>query len=108
MARRSAHSAQRRFEGRRTGPAFQDAQRATRADVAWDASTGRFVVHGPRARYQIFEPDGTHVTQVSYTAKIWRDRHARGRWLELTDQQWAHFVALFHQRPENDDDFIDD
>lgn len=92
--RRSEHSEQRRREGRRTGPAFTDAQRATRAQVAWDTQPGRFVVRGPLARYHVLDGSGVHVTQVSYTAKTWLDRHATGRWVALTDEQWEKFRAL--------------
>ncbi len=35
-----------------------------------------------------------HVTQVSYTARTWRERHNSGRWVTLTDAQWERFRAV--------------
>ena len=95
--RRSEHSEERRAEGRRTGPAFSDAQRANHADVAWDTDTDRFVVRGPRGRYQIFEASGEHVTQVDYPARTWNERRRHGRWAELTEAQWTWFARVFRK-----------
>lgn len=98
MARRSEHSEQRRSEWRRTGPAFNDAQRATRSNVAWDTYTDRFVVQGEEGRYQIFEANGEHVTQVDYDRQTWLERHRIERWKELTDEQWDLFQKLFQSQ----------
>jgi RHS repeat-associated protein len=93
--RRSQHSEARAAQGRRTGPAFRDAHNASRSRVAWDNETGRFVVRGPDGRYHVFETDGEHVTTVNYTAKTWYNRHASGRWTDLTDEQWEQFQRAY-------------
>jgi hypothetical protein len=82
--RRSEHSEQRRATGRRTGPAFNDAQRARQNDV-FIQPNGRYVVRGPRGREHIFEPDGELVTSL--------DR-ARRRHLEIVRQGERQRVAL--------------
>lgn len=78
--RRSSHSEQRRLEGRRVGPAFNDARGARQSDV-FVQPDGRYVVRGPRGREHIFEPDGTLVTSI--------DRSHAAHLKKLQDQSRA-------------------
>jgi hypothetical protein len=92
--RRSRHAKKRGEEGRRTEEAFNDAEKARRADVGYDTEKDRFVVRGKRGREHIFELDGEHTTSIDRAKKAHRTRMRKGRIRPLTGAEWKKFTEL--------------
>lgn len=92
---RSPHAEQRRQEGRRTGAAFNDAQRAKRGDVFIDDETGRYVLRGSRGREHVFEPDGELVTTIDRPYRAHLNRLRSGRIREITEEDFKRFQEIF-------------
>jgi hypothetical protein len=90
----SEHAKERGAQGRRTGPAFGDAQRARQADV-YVQPDGRYVVRGPRGREHIFEPDGTHVTSIDRSAKAHQGKVNAGERTPITAEGFERFKEIF-------------
>ena len=91
---RSVHSEQRRAEGRRVGPAFNDAQSARPSDV-FVQPDGRYVLRGPRGREHIFEPDGALVTSIDRNNRAHQLKVRRGERQLATPQEFEVFRRLF-------------
>jgi hypothetical protein len=91
---RSAHAEQGRAEGRRIGPAFNDAQRARQSDV-FVQPDGRYVVRGPRGREHVFESNGTHVTSIDRSQSAHTQKVARGERAPASAKQFETFMQLF-------------
>jgi hypothetical protein len=91
---RSDHAVQRGKEGRRTGPAFGDAQRARQSDV-YKQPDGRYVVRGRNGREHIFEPDGTHVTSIDRPKAAHEGKVDRGERRPVTEQEFEEFQKIF-------------
>ncbi len=92
---RSEHAEQREQEGRRTKPAFNDAQKARRVDLFVDTETGRYIVRGGRGREHVFEQDGELVTTVDRTRAAHLRRLRNGRIRELSDEEYEQFEDFF-------------
>ena len=92
--RRSEHAELRRAQGRRVGPAFNDAAQARQADV-FIQPDGRYVVRGPRGREHIFEPNGEHVTTLDRPRKAHEGKVTRGQRQRVTDEEFSKFKELF-------------
>jgi hypothetical protein len=90
----SAHAQERAAQGRRTGPAFNDAQQARQADVFVQPDR-RYVVRGPRGREHVFEPDGTHVTSIDRTAKAHQGKVAKGERAPISAGDFERFKEIF-------------
>lgn len=90
----SAHAQERAAQGRRTGPAFSDAQRARQADV-FVQQDGRYVVRGPRGREHIFEKDGTHVTSIDRTASAHQGKVTKGERVPISAADFERFQEIF-------------
>lgn len=93
--RRSEHAEQRASEGRRTGPAFNDAQRANKSDVFVDEETGRYILRAARGREHVFETDGELVTSIDRTHNAHLSRLKNGRIRAVTDEELKSFLELF-------------
>jgi len=89
----SEHAKERSAEGRRTGPAFGDAQRARQADV-YVQPDGRYVVRGPRGREHIFERDGTHVTSIDRSARAHQGKVDGGERMPITSDEFERFKEI--------------
>ena len=92
--RRSEHSEQRRGEGRRVGPAFNDAQRARQSDV-FIQPDGRYVVRGPRGREHIFEPDGELFTSIDRSQRAHQGKISQGERRPVTLNEFERFQEIF-------------
>jgi hypothetical protein len=90
----SDHAVQRGKEGRRTGPAFGDAQKAKRPDV-YKQRDGRYVVRGRNGREHIFEPDGTHKTSIDRTKAAHEGKVRSGERTPVTEQEYEEFKKIF-------------
>ncbi|MBC7814746.1 MAG: hypothetical protein H7175_26555 [Burkholderiales bacterium] len=93
--RRSSHAKRRAEEGRRTGPAFNDAQRAQKSDVFIDVETLRYVVRGTRGREHVFEMNGQLLTTIDRSNSAHLRRLRYGNIRELTDEEFMKFQELF-------------
>ena len=91
---KSEHAKERAAEGRRVGPAFNDARNARPSDV-FVQPDGRYVVRGPRGREHIFEPDGTHVTTVDRSAATHQRKLQAGERRFASDDEFTQFKELF-------------
>jgi Domain of unknown function (DUF4157) len=92
--KRSEHAELRRREGRRVGPALNDAQNARQADV-FVQSDGRYVVRGPRGREHIFEPDGTHITSLDRTRNAHQAIIENGGRRYVSPEEFERFKKIF-------------
>ena len=90
---RSDHSKQRGDEGRPVQTAFNDAQRATQANIFIQAD-GRYVVRGPRAREHIFERSGELVASIVRSNKLHRRKVMRGERQSVEAQQFNEFKEV--------------
>jgi hypothetical protein len=89
----SEHAKARAAQGRRTGPAFNDAQSARQADV-YVQPDGRYVVRGPRGREHIFEADGTHVTSIDRSARAHQGKVEAGERVPITTEGYDRFKEI--------------
>lgn len=92
---RSEHAEQRASEGRRTGPAFNDAQRSRKSDVFMDEETDRYILRAVRGREHVFEMDGELVTSIDRSHNAHLRRLKNGRIRAVTDDEFAKFQELF-------------
>lgn len=93
--RRSFHAMRRAEEGRRTGPAFGDAQRARKSDVYMDVETLRYMLRGSRGREHIFETNGQLLTTIDRSNAAHLRRLRYGIIRQLTDEEFLKFQELF-------------
>lgn len=91
---RSDHAQKRASQGRRTGPAFNDARNARPSDV-FVQPDGRYIVRGPRGREHVFEPDGEHVTSIDRSQSAHQGKVLRGERLPATSDQYETFQERF-------------
>jgi hypothetical protein len=92
--KRSEHSEQRRQEGRRVAPAFNDAQKAKQSEVFIQLD-GRYVVRGKKGREHIFETNGELVTSIDRSQKAHLLKIRKGERQPITDNQFELFKRLF-------------
>jgi hypothetical protein len=93
-SKRSGHSITRGAQGRRTGPAFNDAQRARMSDV-YVQDDGRFVLRGPRGREHVFEANGELVTTIDRSNAAHQQKVQKGERRPAKDAQFSQFQRLF-------------
>ena len=91
--RRTEHAKERGEQGRRTGPAFNDAQRARMADV-FIQDDGRWVLRGPKAREHIFLADGQHLTSIDRSDAAHRGKVEAGERQPATASQYEEFKKV--------------
>ncbi|MBZ8182240.1 hypothetical protein [Oscillatoria salina] len=92
--KRSKHSEERRSEGRRVIPTFNDAQIAKQSDIFLQ-SDGRYVLRSKKGREHIFEPDGELVTTINRTQKAHQIKLRRGERRIVTEEEFEIFQDLF-------------
>ncbi len=88
--RRSTHARIRQTEGRPTGAAFHDAQRARQANVFMQPD-GRYVVRGDRGREHIFGADGIHITIVRHSHSAHERKRTRNECRPISPEEFARF-----------------
>jgi hypothetical protein len=92
---RTPHAKQRGEEGRPTGPAINDVQRARPADVFVQKEQGRIVVRGDKGREHIFEASGEHVTSFTRPDRAHQGRLESGDIRPATETEFQTFVSKF-------------
>ena len=88
--RRSTHARIRQTEGRPTGAAFHDAQRARQANVFMQPD-GRYVVRGDRGREHVFGADGIHITTVRRSHSAHERKRTRNECRPISPEEFARF-----------------
>lgn len=91
--RHTEHAKERSEQGRRTGPAFNDAQRARMADV-FVQDDGRWVLRGPKAREHIFLADGLLLTSLDRSDAAHRGKVEAGERQPATTAQYEEFKKV--------------
>jgi hypothetical protein len=91
--RRTSHAKERKSQGRRVGPAFNDAQRARKGSV-FIQPDGRWIVRGPKGREHVFEPSGQHLTSVDRSQAAHQAKVKKGDRRSVTQEEYQRFQAL--------------
>jgi hypothetical protein len=94
---RTGHAEQRAGQGRPTGPAWNDAQKAGANQVYWDAEHGTYVVNGANGRVHFFvEENGKllHNSSIKNWAANTKWRLRNGAWEYLSSDQYDIWLSL--------------
>ncbi|USG64645.1 RHS repeat-associated core domain-containing protein [Brevibacillus ruminantium] len=93
--KRSQHSLERKSQGRPTGTAFNDAQKARDADILIQ-DDGRWIVRGQNGRIHVFEPDGQHLTTFKNPDNNTKIRIQRGQWTRPSQESIQKFRDILN------------
>jgi hypothetical protein len=80
-------------QGRRVGPAFNDAQRAPQERV-FIQPDARWIVRGPKGREHVFEPSGVHLTSVDRSQSAHEGKVRNGERRPVTAEEYRQFKGL--------------
>ncbi|MEJ8548093.1 RHS repeat-associated core domain-containing protein [Brevibacillus borstelensis] len=93
--KRSQHSLERKNQGRPTGTAFNDVQKARDADILIQ-DDGRWIVRGQNGRIHVFEPNGQHLTTFKNPDNNTKMRIQRGQWTRPSHEQINQFRDIIN------------
>ena len=92
FSRETEHGEMRSNQGRPTGSAWTDAQKAGKNGVLYDAETGNYIVKGDKGRIHVFKLENGSLklhTSFENTARNTQKRILSGKWEYITEDEYS-------------------